>query len=71
MRKKATASMLNQRVSQVPGRAKLVIFMFWLPSLVIQQDRLSSGVKFLTYSTLSNGVAEFDSKLESNGSTGA
>ena len=62
MRKKATASMLNQRVSQVPevGQSYKRVSTF----LVL------SDIKVLTYGALRYGVAELDSKLKSNWSTG-
>ena len=58
MRKKITASMLNQRVSQVPVKAKRA------------KTKLQRN-KRLTYRSLSNWIAELDGKFKSDGSTGA
>ena len=72
MRKKATASMLNQRVSQVPERPKLVNLIrgFQLVVVILKTGLVLSDIKVLTYCALRYGVAELDSKLKSNWSTG-
>ena len=76
IRKKATASILNQRVSQVPGRAKLILLLCLRYRLLVIILKAGSAlvlpdVKGLTYCALSYGVAEFYSKFKSNWSTGA